>query len=188
MLFFLVLAAGCSPSALAQCDVGVMNFRGPLKVDIDTNLWYKIKAGRISDPDPGDFAYLGNVIAKQVLSDLKSSLGERAVHISSREADDDGDDAKSSATRARYILKGTIDSVRFEGNIVLGPWYSLNVSSRLVSSQSGRTVWRMSNRQFQKIYKTVKGEEISDVFAEVIVPKVVAYISPRVKQAIDSEK
>lgn len=168
--------------------IGVASFKGPLKVEIDTNLWYKIKAGKIRDPDPGDFAYLGNIISKRVMEDLKTKYPDRVIHISAAAIDDDESDdvPLKKKESAKYILKGTIDSVRFEANVVLGPWYSLNISARLISTESGDVVWSMHNHQFQKIYKTVPGEEEADVFAQIIVPKVVTYVSPRVQQALDS--
>lgn len=166
--------------------IAICNFRGPLNTRIDTNLVYKIKVGRISDPDPGDFAYLGGNIAKKLIAQLKAKYGDDGV-IHLRAASDDDDDVAVRKKDARYILKGTIDEIRFEANVLLGPWYSIRVSSKLVSSDSGDTLWRMSNKQFQHFYKSDANKEVADVFAELVVPQVVEKISTEVTQTLDNQ-
>lgn len=190
VVFSLIFCARAEAQATGDAKaklptIAIANFGGPLNTKIDTNLLYKLKVGRISDPDPGDFAYLGGNIAKKLMAQLKTKYGEDGViHV---RAGDDDDDGPSKKKEARYLLKGTIDEIRFEANVVLGPWYSIRVSSKLVSSDDGETLWRMSNKQFQHFYKSDANKEVADVFAELVVPKVVEKISAEVTQALDNQ-
>lgn len=179
-----VLDATANAQQVVRAKLGLSAFSGPYDIELDTNLWYKLKAGKMSDPDRGDFGYLGRTVAKQLQERLKSTFGEDVVYTK-RGADDDGDYV-SSTKCPKYVLRGTLDSVRFQGNIILGPWYSINCSARLIARDGGAVVWSMKDKQFQKIYKTIKGAEVSDVFGEVIGPKIVDYIAPRVIEAIKS--
>lgn len=162
---------------------------GPREFDLDASMVYKLKSHQ-SDPLPSEFNYLAGALQRSVQNAFKEKLGSGVVRFQDTAAGRDASSDPLTAARqahARFILSQTIEEVRFEGNVVLGPWYQLRLSSKLIDGRTGKTLWQISNKKFEQFHKTEPKNHPARVMEECLLPEVTEYVASEALRAIDSQ-
>lgn len=169
----------------------LMPVNGPLECDLDASLVYKLKSHQ-SDPNPAEFDYLAGALQHKLQSSIKEKLGNTVVRLQDTSAANSADAATDPSlaakrTHARYVLTGTIEEVRFEGNVVLGPWYQMRLSSKLVDGATGRVMWQLSNKKFEQFHKTEPKKNPAQVMEESLLPEITDYITAEVSRVLSTQ-
>lgn len=176
---FMTLAAFtglCSPASYCETTtsapttlptISVQKFKGPEDISVDSDLGYKVKSGDFENPYKDDFENLGTALQKAFVIELQSKLGQSAVIAASTSVDDANKTASS-----KYVLKGVIDKVRFEGKTLIPNYYELTLTAQLVSTSDNRPVWRVHHKLFAHMYKTRKSETPAETFEKRMAPHV----------------
>lgn len=173
----------------AAPELVLMPVAGPQEFDLDASLVYKLKSHQ-SDPVPSEFNYLAGVLQRSVQNSVKEKLGTGVVRFQDTAAVKDTPSdpiAAAQHTHAKFILSQTIEEVRFEGNVVLGPWYQIRLSSKLIDGRTGKTIWQISNKKFEQFHKTEPKSHPARVMEESLLPEVTEYVATEVLRAINSQ-
>lgn len=179
---------GSMPAEIAP-EVVLLPVEGPREFELDASLVYKLKSHQ-SDPVPSEFSYLAGALQRTVQSAIKEKLGPNIVRFQDTAVRDRAPDPLTAArqTHAKFILSQTIEEVRFEGNVVLGPWYQLRLSSKLIDGKTGRVVWQISNKKFEQFHKTEPKNHPARVMEESLLPEVTEYVASEAVRAINSSQ
>lgn len=173
----------------------VLDFPAPADVSIDADLGYKLKSGQLYDPNAGDFQSVGFALQKALASALRDKLGASSAAVPEsgderfyRAVPDDGYWQKLARDAgAKYFVRGSINHVRFEGNTLIPNYYEVVVSAKLVSTDTGQVVWRVSHQLFPHYFQTRRSETPADIFENRVMPHVADVLARRIAVAIQSE-
>lgn len=158
---------------------------GPVQVELDPSVVYKFKSHQ-EDPTPSEFQYLSGALQRTLQAHLRGSTGGGAVRWQDTSAGRESvTDVRTAGKRvgARYVLSTTIEEVRFEGNVLLGPWYQMRVSSKLFDGNTGTMLWHMSNKKFENFHKVDAGKRPAQIMEEILLPKVAEHVNREVTLA-----
>ena len=156
--------------------LAIEEFRGPKEISLDSDLGYKVKSGELSQYRD-DYEGLGRALQKAMVNEMKDKLGMDAVvslpnHSQAANAD------------SKYIMEGTIDKIRFEGNTLIPNYYELTLSTKVISTETGEVCWQMHHKLFAHMYRTRRSEGAADVFNQMMAPHVASEVADRVMNAI----
>lgn len=185
---------GKQPAADKPDDrIAVAEVTGPVKVDSDEDLLYKIRSGGKAAPKEEQFSGLADTLREKLCDKLARTFASKAV---SMEEMLDAPAGRSSAAGsffwkklaravgAKYLIYLTIDSVDFTGHGLTGEEYEMVISGRMVEADSGTVVWRMSGKSFGKRTLGEKRDPI-DFFNEVMTDHVASSICDRIDKALN---
>lgn len=166
----------------------LMPVEGPQQVELDPSVIYRVKSHQ-ADPVASEFSYLSGALQKSTLSVLKERLGSRAIaRWQDTPASKESVSASAKRAGSRWTLLSTIEEVRFEGNVLLGPWYQMRVSCKLLDTGSGRVMWHMSNKKFEQFHKVDAGKRPAQVMEDVLLPKVSEYVAGEVQRVLTAHE
>ncbi len=182
---FIALSTSGKPQGIIDPppNLVLLPVEGPLQTELDPSVIYKFKS-RQEDPSPSEFSYLAGVLQKSTQVALKENLGNvvRWQDTVPGKEITAQPDLLSAGKRAgaKFTLSSTIEEVRFEGNVLLGPWYQMRVSCKLVETATGRVLWHMSNKKFEKFHKVDSGKRPAQIMEEILLPGVSEHIASEV--------
>jgi hypothetical protein len=175
-----------------QPKVAVLPFTGPLKTNIGnfqgTMFWGNVMG-------PGDFAGLPTLLSQKTRDELASKLKDRVIDPRGLLAENPGQVPDPNCQSAeewqrigrllgtKYIVCGTVDEVRWTPGTMANK-YSMIVSVRLVSGQTGHQIWQLNQYQIVKapFFGDMRGGRV--YFEEVLAPAVAEHLTHLLTKAI----
>ena len=187
------------PAAMAsestRAKLGVLRFAGPKIFDIDADEVWKMK-NSTNVPSEGELSKINDALQASLTGKLKDRLGATVVSEAElKKAEQSVPPSVGSKgyspelakkVGAKYFVSGSIDRVEFDGNTILPDIYTLFITTKLVDTESGKTVWQMDSRKFSSKTNTRKsGKSVAEVFTESKVPDLATELSSKIAGALN---
>jgi hypothetical protein len=160
------------PKAGRSKAIAVLPFDGPFEVNTDVSIGFKMRSGGMSPPSKGELSVLPESLRNRLQSKLHEILPGMYADISGAEINKALEEARSLKAMGseywnklgkllgtKYILAGSIDEVDFDGNLISGDDYTIKVTAKLISPDSGKILWKRM-KSFSKKINTGKKDPL----------------------------
>jgi hypothetical protein len=167
---------------------------GPHHWHLDTKLF----GGATSfDLTKDDVSTLPRLLTGSLLSQFLSVLGDKKVVAATDKAITQEAIAASTpetykhlgqSLGAQFLLLTSIDSFRFDGNILTGNVYEITLSASLISGQTGQRLWHVDAHRIKQT-SWVKDQMIGArrYVQEILVPSAVNYLLDKVTREFNRD-
>lgn len=167
-------AGGLDKKVMAARSKGiaVLPFDGPFDVNTDVSIGFKLRSGGIAPPNKNELSVLPESLRTRLQTKVQEILPGMYADVPVNEINKALEESRSLKAMGteywiklgkllgtKYIMAGSIDEVSFEGAMISGDGYTIKVTTKLISSDSGKLLWKRQ-KSYSKSIKTGKRDPL----------------------------